>query len=141
GTIGIALKDAYNVQYIATAQVGAAWAEVSVPLSSFRKDPYYTPPDAITGHLMDLSKTSGMNFAPQMNGAAVLFFGPVETDGTPTAGTKAQAPVTVTQDLAFTVSPDQVNGPISPYVYGLNSQEPSGMNATVRRLGGNRMTG
>ncbi len=146
GTIQVALKDAYNVQYIATAQVKADWAEVTIPLSSFRKDPYYTPPDAITGHLMDLSKTSGMNFAPQMVGAAVLFFGPVETDGTATASsvpgtTGATAAASEVKDLLLTVSPDKVNGPISPYVYGLNRQDPTGMNATVRRLGGNRMTG
>ncbi len=141
GDIQVALKDAYNVQYIAKAQVSTDWAEISIPLASFRKDPYYTPPDAITGHLMDLSKTSGMNFAPQMAGAAVLLFGQVETDGTAAAASSAPAPVTVTKDLEFVVMPDQVLGPISPYIYGLNSQDPTGMNATVRRLGGNRMTG
>lgn len=140
GTIQVALKDAYNVQYISSAQVGKDWAEVSIPLISFRKDPYYTPPDATLGHPMDLSKTSGMNFAPQMVGAAVLFFGPVEAGGKSAPAPGAAAP-TETKDIRFIVSPGKVLGAISPYVYGLNSQNPEGLNPTVRRLGGNRMTG
>jgi mannan endo-1,4-beta-mannosidase len=44
-------------------------------------------------------------------------------------------------DINFLVMPDEVVGPISPYVYGLNAQDPLDTGATVRRLGGNRMTG
>lgn len=140
GTLQIALLDAYNVQYIAQAQLGTDWAYVSVPLSSFHKDPYYTPPNAVTGHAMDLSKTSGMNLAPQMVGDAVVMLGQVKTDGTVAGASSAAAP-TETKDLSFVVNPDQVLGTISPYIYGLNFVDPTGMNATVRRLGGNRMTG
>ena len=53
GDIVIALLDLYNVQYIARVTIGTNWADVTVPLSSFRKDPYYTPPNAVTGHLME----------------------------------------------------------------------------------------
>ena len=31
--------------------------------------------------------------------------------------------------------------PISPYVYGINSQKDDGIGVTVRRMGGNRQTG
>jgi hypothetical protein len=43
-------------------------------------------------------------------------------------------------DLAFSVIPAKVIGAISPYVYGINSQPGAGINATVRRMGGNRQT-
>ncbi len=44
-------------------------------------------------------------------------------------------------DMNFLILPDEVIGPISPYVYGLNAQDPGDSGATVRRLGGNRTTG
>ncbi|MGH7739800.1 MAG: glycoside hydrolase family 44 protein, partial [bacterium] len=45
------------------------------------------------------------------------------------------------EDLHFLIMPSVILGSISPYVYGLNDQNPAGLNVTVRRLGGNRMTG
>jgi mannan endo-1,4-beta-mannosidase len=45
------------------------------------------------------------------------------------------------KDVHFLMMPDQVIGPISPYIYGVNDVDPAGLNLTVRRLGGNRMTG
>ncbi len=44
-------------------------------------------------------------------------------------------------DINFLVMPDEVIGPISPYIYGVNDVDPVDTHATVRRLGGNRMTG
>jgi mannan endo-1,4-beta-mannosidase len=44
-------------------------------------------------------------------------------------------------ETRFLILPDVVIGPVSPYVYGLNAQDPSDTGATVRRLGGNRLTG
>jgi len=44
-------------------------------------------------------------------------------------------------DLHFDVAAGEVVRPISPYVYGINSQPSDGMGATVRRMGGNRQTG
>jgi mannan endo-1,4-beta-mannosidase len=44
-------------------------------------------------------------------------------------------------DIQFLILPDKPIGPVSPYVYGLNAQDPGDTGATVRRLGGNRMTG
>jgi mannan endo-1,4-beta-mannosidase len=49
--------------------------------------------------------------------------------------------VSLATDINVLVMPDEVVGPISPYIYGLNDQDPSGTGATLRRLGGNRMTG
>ncbi len=42
--------------------------------------------------------------------------------------------------LAVDVDPGSVVGPISPYVYGINSQAAEGLGVTVRRMGGNRQT-
>lgn len=76
---GIALKDANNVQYVTTFPVGTAWAQVNIPFASFKKDPYYTPPDAVLGHPMDLTHTTSMNFQPGVTGTNVLWIGPIET--------------------------------------------------------------
>ncbi len=44
-------------------------------------------------------------------------------------------------DLHFDVAAGEVIRPISPFVYGINSQSGDGVGATVRRMGGNRQTG
>jgi hypothetical protein len=83
GDLQIAVKDAFNVQYITKVQISSKdWAEVTVDLSSFTKDPYYTPPDAIAGHPMDLSKTGNINFSPQVVGSGIVLIGPLSTAGT-----------------------------------------------------------
>jgi Glycoside hydrolase family 44 len=43
-------------------------------------------------------------------------------------------------DLTFEVSADKHVGSISPYVYGISSQNLDKLNVTVRRMGGNRQT-
>jgi mannan endo-1,4-beta-mannosidase len=42
--------------------------------------------------------------------------------------------------LAIDIDPSKPIGPISPYVYGINSQGAEGLGVTVRRMGGNRQT-
>jgi hypothetical protein len=42
--------------------------------------------------------------------------------------------------LALDIDPSKGIGPISPYVYGINSQDAEGLGVTVRRMGGNRQT-
>jgi len=44
-------------------------------------------------------------------------------------------------ELTFEVDTGKVIRPISPYVYGINMQKDDGIGVTVRRMGGNRMTG
>jgi hypothetical protein len=44
-------------------------------------------------------------------------------------------------ELTFEVDAGKVIRPISPYVYGINSQKDEGIGVTVRRMGGNRQTG
>lgn len=90
GDLQIAIKDAFNVQYITKVQIPSAdWTLVTVNLSSFAKDPYYTPPDAIAGHPMDLSKVGNLNFSPQTAGSGIVLIGTVETAGTASASSSA----------------------------------------------------
>ncbi len=78
GEVQVSLKDKWNVQYTTKVSVPSKeWTEVRVPLSSFVKDPYYTPDNAEMGHPMDLSKVNGMNFGPQASGQGELWIGPV----------------------------------------------------------------
>lgn len=86
GDVQIAIKDAFNVQYIGKVSIPSNdWTLVTLTLSSLAKDPYYTPPDAIAGHPMDLSKVGNLNFSPQMAGSSVVLIGPVSGSGTPSA--------------------------------------------------------
>jgi hypothetical protein len=86
GDVQIAIKDAFNVQYIGKVAISSTdWAPATLTLSSLSKDPYYTPPDAITGHPMDLSKVGNLNFSPQIQGSSVVLIGPVSGSGTPSA--------------------------------------------------------
>ena len=104
GDVQIALKDTYNVQYTSTFKVGTSWAEVSVPFSSFVKDSTYTPPNAVLGHPMDLSKTSGMNWAPKIGGSSVVEIGKVESAGAagpaPTPRPESKGPLVILSDFA-----------------------------------------
>jgi len=43
-------------------------------------------------------------------------------------------------EVTVTINTLQERKPISPYIYGVN-QDMAGVNPTVRRMGGNRMTG
>jgi hypothetical protein len=52
----------------------------------------------------------------------------------------APLPVIEGGELAFEIAPDTRVGSISPYVYGINSQNLDSLNVTVRRMGGNRQT-
>ncbi len=96
GDVQMAITDAFKVQYIAKFQATTAWTEVNIPFASFSKDPYYTPPDAIAGHPLDMSKVGNLNFSPQVDGTSVLLIGPIESAGTgsasPAASTGTAAP-------------------------------------------------
>jgi hypothetical protein len=79
GDAQIVVKDKNNVQYIAPFKVSDQWAEVLMPTTDFKKDPYYTPPDAIVGKPMDLTETKSMNFSPQTPGKVTLWVGEIQS--------------------------------------------------------------
>jgi mannan endo-1,4-beta-mannosidase len=62
------------------------------------------------------------------------------TAATATATAALSGPPIEGGDLRLEVNAAQVLRPISPYVYGLNSQPGEGTGVTVRRMGGNRGT-
>lgn len=128
GDAQLSLKDAYNLQYIARFTVPSKdWTDITLPLSAFRQDPYYTPPDAVPGHPMDLTRTTNLNIAPQAAGSWVLEIGPVEAAGTatpagasPSPGGKTledwyfspfQEPGTFTDALGSKINCDTEDGP------------------------------
>ncbi len=99
GEMRMTLKDAFNVQYVADFQIPTqggtySWEEVTLLLSSFNKDPDYTPPDAIPGHPPDFSNITRMKFEPKITGPVVIEVGPVEADGSAVPLTAGNAPVT-----------------------------------------------
>ncbi len=57
-----------------------------------------------------------------------------------TAAAEAALPPNEGGELRVDVAAGEVIRPISPYVYGINSQPGEGVGATVRRMGGNRQT-
>ena len=82
GQLEIGLTDGYDVQYTSRFFISAKdWTDVTVPLSSFKKNPYYTAPDAALGHPMDLTTIKAMSFSPLIAGDSVVEIGPIESDG------------------------------------------------------------
>ena len=76
-----------------------------------------------------------------MPGAAVILIGQVETVGMVAGGSNSPAPKYEVKDLQFLIMPEEVIGPISPYVYGLNDQDPNWNERDSSASGRNRMTG
>jgi len=72
--IGMALKDKTNNQYVADGPMtkGGKWETVTIPVGSFVKDPYYTPPEAIKGAPQDLSQVKTFNIVPKTEGEATF---------------------------------------------------------------------
>lgn len=107
GDVQLALTDKYGVQYVAKFSIPSKdWTDVEVPLSSFAKDPYYTPPQAVLGHPMDLSKTSSLNFQPQIAGSGVVIeIGLVETSGTASASSSSTTSTSPSTSAAASSGP------------------------------------
>jgi hypothetical protein len=73
--IGVALKDKNNNQYVADADATAApkdWVKVTIPVSGFILDPYYTPDDAKKGAPMDLSQLKNFNIQVKTPGKGLF---------------------------------------------------------------------
>jgi hypothetical protein len=139
---------AKSIQY--PIQAGADWIRVQ---ARFTAAAAYAPGEA--------NMIFRLGYEPQtleLGGVKVENFGKaIAMGGLPTSMTTdrrrakllaaaskdAQASTAPTEagDLTFEVDTAKVIRPISPYVYGINSQKEEGTNVTVRRMGGNRQTG
>jgi hypothetical protein len=137
-----------SVQY--PVQAGAEWTRVQVRFNSVAN---YAPGQA--------NMIFRLGYDPQvidLGGVKVENFGKaIAMGGLPTsltsdrrrakalaaASKEAQANTKPVEggDLTFDVDTTKVIRPISPYVYGINSQKDKDLGITVRRMGGNRQTG
>jgi Glycoside hydrolase family 44 len=129
----------------ATYDVAAAseWRKVHIPFVAKRK---YGPGEAHVilrlGYDPEIFEVAGLTV--QNYGKHVTLAGlPVSPHWHEPAAAKVDTsqPAIDGGALAITVDPAKAIGPISPYVYGVNSQPEAGTGATVRRMGGNRQTG
>jgi hypothetical protein len=72
-SINISLTDANKMQYLAVAAIPSKdWTEVTIPISAFAVNPYYTPDGAIKGKPLDLSHVQGLS--PGASGPGVFSF-------------------------------------------------------------------
>jgi hypothetical protein len=62
----LGFNDANQNAYVATVSVppSAAWQWVDLPFSSFQLNPYYQPPEAKRGAVLNLSRIETLNIAP-----------------------------------------------------------------------------
>jgi len=121
-------------------EAGPAWREVHVPFVSKQR---LGPGQAqMTFHLgyepetIDIGGVTVENFGKKLRMAALPTTKP---SSFPKFVEVAVAPVDG-GPLAIDVDPAKTIGTISPYVYGVNSQEAPGTGVAVRRMGGNRQT-
>ncbi|HET9869744.1 MAG TPA: carbohydrate binding domain-containing protein, partial [bacterium] len=99
GELQLDIQDAHNVSYTVNFQVpSASWTQVTIPISSFKLNPYYQPPEAVKGSPEDLSQVGKIGFGTHIVGTAVVNIGPITTEGTgsPAAAAAAPAPIVAT---------------------------------------------
>lgn len=117
--LSLSLTDANKVQYVTTVQISSKdWAEVTVPITAFEKNKYYTPEGAVLGKPMDLSNVPGIGLSPGAPGTSTLWVGAITyTEGAapaastssaaapaeakPAASTPAKGTSVVLQDFGF----------------------------------------
>jgi hypothetical protein len=105
GELQLDIQDAHNVSYTVNFTIpSSAWTDISIPIASFKLNPYYQPPEAVKGSPEDLSQVSKIGFGTHIVGSAVVNIGPITTDG---AGSPAAAaaPVAAAQPIVATGAP------------------------------------
>ncbi len=134
-------KDPYEKSTTYDVQMGVEWREVHVPFVAKRT---FAPGEAHMvfrlGYDPETIEIGGVtvdNFAQTLRRAALPTTRPWHRP--PSAEVAAAEPIDG-GILAFDLDPAEKIGPISPYVYGVNSQPIAGLGVTVRRMGGNRQT-
>jgi hypothetical protein len=122
---------------------GTEWRKVHVPFIAKRK---FGPGEAhvilrlgYEPEVFDVGGVSVQNFGKNVTLAGL----PVSPHWNEPAAPRADEslPPLDGGPLEIDVDTGKAIGPISPYVYGINSQPTAALGATVRRMGGNRQTG
>jgi len=123
-------------------EAGGEWRKVYVPFVSNRKfaagEAHMIFRLGYDPETIDIGGVTVENFGKKMKVSAL----PRAPRWTPPPRPNAAASLEPTEGgpLAIDVDPSKAIGPISPYVYGINSQVAEGLGVTVRRMGGNRQT-
>ncbi|HVM33164.1 MAG TPA: carbohydrate binding domain-containing protein [bacterium] len=92
GELQMDIQDAHNVSYTVNFTVpSASWTAVTIPISSFKLNPYYQPPEAVKGSPEDLSQVGKIGFGTHIVGSAVVNIGPITTDGVGSPAASASA--------------------------------------------------
>jgi hypothetical protein len=132
----------YAKSVIYDVQAGPEWRTIRVPFVAKKK---FGPGEAhmifrlgYDPETIDIGGVTVQDFGKKVAVAAL----PTTARWSPPRQTAATLAVTEVDGgpMAITVDPSKTLGPISPYVYGVNSQEAAGIGVTVRRMGGNRQT-
>ncbi len=135
-------KEPYSKSVMYDVESGSDWRKVSVPFVAKRA---FAAGDAqmifrlgYDPETIDLGGFTVENFGKKLTLAAL----PTSNRWSPPRKPDAVAALAPTEGgtLAIDVDPSKAVGPISPYVYGVNSQPIDSIGATVRRMGGNRQT-
>ena len=64
--LSVSFLDRNHVAYTAWRDLtGGEWQQVRIPFDEIRPNPYFQPPDALTGHPVDVSEVRFIAFAPQ----------------------------------------------------------------------------
>jgi hypothetical protein len=134
-------KSPYDKSVTYDVQAGPDWREIHVPFVAKRG---FAPGDA---HMIFRLGYDPETF--EIGGVTIEDFGkkvklaqlPTTRPWSPPKRAVVVLPPIDAGPLAIEVDTTRVVGPISPYVYGINSQPAAGLNVTVRRMGGNRQTG
>jgi Glycoside hydrolase family 44 len=132
-------RDPYDKSVTYDVQAGPEWREVHVPFVAKRA---FAAGDAqivfrlgYDPQTIDLGGVTVENFSKKAKLAQL----PTTRRWTPPKRPDLLAP-TDGGPMPVAIDPGKVVGPISPYVYGVNSQRVDGPGVTVRRMGGNRQT-
>jgi hypothetical protein len=131
----------YNKSVVYDIQAGPEWRKISVPFVAKQK---FSPSEAqmifrlgYDPEVFDIAGVVIENFGKKVKLASL----PTTRHWTPPKQVDVLALEPIDGGpLAIDVDTSAAIGPISPYVYGVNSQPADGLGVTVRRMGGNRQT-
>jgi hypothetical protein len=135
-------KAPFSKQVIYDVQAGSNWREIHVPFVSKQR---FGPGEAhavfrlgYDPETIDIGGVTIENFGKKLKMFALPTTKPWSAPKVAEAAL-ALEPVDA-GPLEIAIDPAKTIGSISPYVYGINSQEANDTGVTVRRMGGNRQT-
>lgn len=133
-------KEPYDKSVTYNLQAGTNWREFHIPFVAKRR---YAAGEAhmifrlgYDPETIDIGGITVENFGKKAKLVAL----PTTRPWSPPKRAEVAVVVADGGGLSLEVDPAKKIGTISPYVYGINSQQTEGLGETVRRMGGNRQT-